>query len=419
LDERRRQEVLLRAAAATLEGGKLELQDLTAPVPAPSAVPRAGSSFATDPARLFAWLRGAAADAGEQQALVRHFIHLTDSADPRLIDYLRAHRAQPGERATWAAILPHEALGRLVRILLPSGAGPLLDAAMLLGVAWRQIAPFGARRTEPAQLWERILELASRPGSINLVTAMEELVATLTNHDAKQADKLRARTQTLARDGGNVSVLAALRRSAGSSTPATRKAAAKREAPDPARRSKAEDVPPPAERGHPMFIRNAGLVLLSPYLPTLFDRLGLLTTPENGPPRVQGVEATSRAVHLLQYLVDTRLDAPEPELQLNKLICGIPTAQPVERSIAPAAADLELCDDLLRAVIANWTAIANTSLAGLRETFLQRDGRLQRGDAKWALHVQRKTLDVLTDRIPWGFSLVYHRWMADPIHVTW
>jgi hypothetical protein len=277
-------------------------------------------------------------------------------------------------------------------------------------VAWRQIAPFGARRTESTQLWERILELASAPGSFNLVTAMEELVATLTNHEAEQADRLRARTQTLAGDGGNVSVLAALRRATGSSAPAARKAAAKRGDHNPAGRSKAESAPPPVESGHPVFIRNAGMVLLSPYLPTLFDRLGLLTTSENGAPRFQGEEATSRAVHLLQYLVD---------MVLNKLVCGIPVVQPVARSIAPAAADLALCDDMLRAVIANWTAIANTSLAGLRETFLQRDGRLQRGDAKWTLHVQRKTLDVLTDRVPWGFSLVYHRWMADPIHVTW
>jgi hypothetical protein len=33
--------------------------------------------------------------------------------------------------------------------------------------------------------------------------------------------------------------------------------------------------------------------------------------------------------------------------------------------------------------------------------------------------VQRKTLDVLVDQIPWSVSVVYHRWMAQPLYVTW
>jgi hypothetical protein len=70
-------------------------------------------------------------------------------------------------------------------------------------------------------------------------------------------------------------------------------------------------------------------------------------------------------------------------------------------------------------MIANWPVIRNTSLAALRETFLQREGRLLRGEGRWSLRVQRKGLDVLTDRVPWSFATVYHDWMADPIHVTW
>jgi hypothetical protein len=81
--------------------------------------------------------------------------------------------------------------------------------------------------------------------------------------------------------------------------------------------------------------------------------------------------------------------------------------------------DLETCDGLLQAVISNWTIIRNSSTAALRETFLQREGRLVREADRWTLLVQRKAVDVLVDQLPWGFSVVYHRWMADPIHVTW
>jgi hypothetical protein len=58
-------------------------------------------------------------------------------------------------------------------------------------------------------------------------------------------------------------------------------------------------------------------------------------------------------------------------------------------------------------------------MAGLRETFLQREGKLQPTHDGWKLRVQRKTLDVLVDQIPWSISVVFHAWMPQPIHVTW
>lgn len=167
-----------------------------------------------------------------------------------------------------------------------------------------------------------------------------------------------------------------------------------------------------------IFISNAGLVLVAPYLPALFERLGLLTEGEGGP-RAIGIEAQSRAVHLLQYLADGRMDAPGAELALNKLLGGIPIAQPIEPAIVATEDELAICNSLLEAVIGNWTMIRNTSPAGLRDTFLQREGRLLHSDERWDLTVQRKTVDVLVDHLPWSFSLVYQRWMAEPLHVSW
>ena len=175
----------------------------------------------------------------------------------------------------------------------------------------------------------------------------------------------------------------------------------------------------PREAEDAVFIANAGLVLLSPYLPTLFERLDLLITDEAGKQRIVGIEAMSRGVHLLQYMVDQRLDAPEPELVLNKLLCGLPSTQPVLSSYAADQAELDLCDGLLGAVIANWPIIAGTSIEALRETFLQHDGRLRLEDDKWRLQVQRKALDVLVDQLPWSFATIFHRWMPHPLTVTW
>ncbi|MES2442403.1 MAG: contractile injection system tape measure protein [Pseudomonadota bacterium] len=421
LDERRRLEMLVRAAAAAIEGVQLDMAALArpapVPTPAPSALPRPDDS-AIDSARLFAWLDGAHAGAAETQALIRAFARLADARDSALIEYLAARRTNAAAQMRWATVLPPEALGRLVHLLVPAGARAYLDAAMTIAAAWRQVAPFGARRVDRSRIWAMLLEAIAEPGAVDLPGAVERLVQGLTRGDAAQAAKLRAQAQRLAQDGGHVAVAVALKRplrAADSRKPASRPAP---ESVKPAGAA-AEEKPLPPDPDHAIFIGNAGLVLLNPYLPALFERLGLITKNEEGLPRIEGVEAQSRAVHLLQYMADGHTDRPEPELVLNKLLSGVAVAQPIEPSITPTPVEIETCDGLLHAVIANWTIIRNTSIDGLRETFLRREGRLLHSDGRWDLHVQRKGLDVLVDQVPWTFSMIYHRWMADPIQVTW
>ena len=177
----------------------------------------------------------------------------------------------------------------------------------------------------------------------------------------------------------------------------------------------------PVEEADPgvLYLGNAGMVLFNPFLPRFFERLGVLTTEADGTVRIEGYENASRAVHMLQYLVDERLDTPEVELALPKLLCGLDAATPVAASIQPHDADRFLCDELTRAVIANWPILHNKSPASLREVFLQRSGKLRHADDHWELRVERKTIDVLVDQIPWSFSMLHHAWMTQPVHVTW
>jgi hypothetical protein len=166
-------------------------------------------------------------------------------------------------------------------------------------------------------------------------------------------------------------------------------------------------------------VGNAGLVLAGAFLPHLFQELGLLGKDDEGKLRLRDADAVSRAVHLLQYLVDGSTDTAEPLLVLNKLLCGVPPETPVERAIQPDEREREMCDRLLAAMLARWPALSNTSVQGLRETFLRREGRLELAPARPRLTVQRKTLDVLVDQVPWSVSLVFHGWMPEPLHVTW
>ena len=77
-----------------------------------------------------------------------------------------------------------------------------------------------------------------------------------------------------------------------------------------------------------IYIPNAGLVLLWPFLSRLFANLnytekGKFLTPEK---RI-------RAIYLSQYLVGFTEDNPEYTLMLNKLLCGMELNEPIEEEI--------------------------------------------------------------------------------------
>jgi hypothetical protein len=168
-----------------------------------------------------------------------------------------------------------------------------------------------------------------------------------------------------------------------------------------------------------IYISSTGPVLFAPFLPRLFERLDMLTTGSDGIAPIVTPGTVSRAVHLLQFLVDERCDRPEPDLVLNKLLCGVAPAVSVAPSIDPAENERVACGEVIEAVIANWSIICDTSPAGLRETFC----RARRSADYWTrppdVAGAAKAVDVLTDQIPWSHSPAYHRWTAEPIHVTW
>ena len=390
-----------RRGAALLKRLGLKSPDASSPPPLASpALAEAPSAAPDDKARLLAWLSGEGPDAPRRlDRLIRLLADLADSGDPALDAALGDNLARPEVRARWTAALPDEILARLLYRLEPDRARLLLDTMVVLSAAGD-----GA----PGLLWASLLALLAEPGRLSTRMLVGRLVAGMAGNDPSARNRLLGGATRLARGGGQADVVALLRgRPLEPAQPA-------RKSPRPARE-------PPAEPkvGETIYIGNAGLVLFNPFLPRFFDMLGLLTAGEDGRPRIVGLEAASRAVHLLQYLVDERCDRPEPELVLNKLLCGVLPAAPVAPSIAPAAADIAVCDEVIRAVIGNWPIISNTSPAGLRETFLQREGRLRKGEGRWTLTVQRKTVDVLTDQIGWNRSVVFHRWMTEPVHVTW
>jgi len=177
-------------------------------------------------------------------------------------------------------------------------------------------------------------------------------------------------------------------------------------------------VPPDLAGADSNYMANAGLGLLANYTQRLFDMLDLRDGPH-----LRDAASQSRAVRCLAYLVDGNEAGSEPEWVLPKLLCGMPLAQPLSDEPGLDHDTRALLDSLLQAVIAHWTALGRTSVAGLRETFLRREGRLQRetveAGAHWRLAVRPGPFDMLLDRLPWSYATIKLPWMKEVLYVDW
>jgi hypothetical protein len=164
------------------------------------------------------------------------------------------------------------------------------------------------------------------------------------------------------------------------------------------------------------YITNAGIVLLHPYLKTFFTAAGLLNGDD-----FKDEYCRQKAVHLLQYAATGQQHLPEYMMVLNKILCGIPEAIHINRFIELTAEEMEMTNELLQAVINNWAVLGNTSAAALQETFLQRKAKLVFNDAAahWQLQVERTGIDVLLDKIPWGFAYIKLPWMPQALATEW
>lgn len=164
-----------------------------------------------------------------------------------------------------------------------------------------------------------------------------------------------------------------------------------------------------------LYVQNAGIVLLAPYLPRIFDRLKLLN--EEG--LFKDEESKVKAVEVIHFLTFGTEEMMEYTTILNKLMVAMPVSTPLETTISLTADDKALCESLLKGVLQNWPSLKSSSIDNLRGTFLIREGKLTSHEDKYLLKVEEKGFDMLIDKVPWSFKLVKYKWMKKPVFVEW
>lgn len=162
------------------------------------------------------------------------------------------------------------------------------------------------------------------------------------------------------------------------------------------------------------FIDNAGLVLITPFLPRLFSMLALT---ENG--KFKNRDAQIKAIFLMQYAVFGNGEFPEYTMQLNKLLSNFKTGVPIPLKSILTDEEKNTVDGMLEGVLQNWGRLTNTTVAGLQEGFLRREGRLEEQEEIHLLTIESKAYDMLLDHVPWNFRTIKFSWMKKAIQVKW
>ncbi len=159
-------------------------------------------------------------------------------------------------------------------------------------------------------------------------------------------------------------------------------------------------------------IHNAGLILVWPFLPSLFENLGLLKNT-----KFKSISESLKAVSVMNYIEKGSIRNTDNNCWLNRLLCNVPFDTKIKFEILTLKEKNE-SDEVLRALIHHWKELNETSISGLRESFIKREGILKKTDT-CILNVHYLSIDILLESLPWSISLIKLPWMENILTVNW
>ncbi|CAM1345295.1 contractile injection system tape measure protein [Tenacibaculum amylolyticum] len=160
------------------------------------------------------------------------------------------------------------------------------------------------------------------------------------------------------------------------------------------------------------FIRNAGLILIHPYLKQFFKACDFLDEDDT-------IIDPELAAHVLHYIATKKEQQIESNLVFEKFLCNIPIDHPIERDIELTDEIKAKAEELVAAVTRNWEVLKDSSPDLIRNEFIQRSGKLDLTEDNPKLTVERKTQDILLDKLPWNISLCRLPWIEHLIFTDW
>jgi hypothetical protein len=162
----------------------------------------------------------------------------------------------------------------------------------------------------------------------------------------------------------------------------------------------------------PVFISNAGLVIVAAFLPAFLERMKFAAD--------QKILDPQKAVCVIQYLATGSDKMQEYELVVPKILCGLPlTAAVHPGNFHMNKSQRKEAEQVLLSIIEHWSILQSTSIDGLRQSFLQRNGKLSYNGSDWLLQVEQQPYDMLLQHLPWNISMIKLPWMGQLLKTEW
>lgn len=160
------------------------------------------------------------------------------------------------------------------------------------------------------------------------------------------------------------------------------------------------------------YVQNAGLIILHPFLKEILKNCGLLDINNT-------IINKELAVHILHYAATKKENDYEHLMLFEKFLCGLPLQESIQRAIKIEDKYKQQVEEMLDSVVLHWSALKNTSTAVLRSEFLQREGKLDLSESNPKLFIERKTQDLLLEKIPWNINIIKISWIEKIIYTQW
>ncbi len=158
-----------------------------------------------------------------------------------------------------------------------------------------------------------------------------------------------------------------------------------------------------------------GLMLLAPFLSTLFRRMGLLEKNEF----ISEMEQLKAYKVLMTIPKIDETETFEFQDLIPRIITGIAPEDTI--NYVPELTDEEITEltNFLNAVISQWPVMANSTLRGFIESFLLRDGKVWKAGKVWKIEVNGHGADIILQTLTWGFATMKFPWTPYMIETDW
>ncbi|CAQ84891.1 MULTISPECIES: contractile injection system tape measure protein [Photorhabdus] len=167
------------------------------------------------------------------------------------------------------------------------------------------------------------------------------------------------------------------------------------------------------EQPLPYQVKNAGILILWPMLPALFNQLGLLEKQKFIHRQTQ-----FSAVNFLDYLIWGTEKTPAERKRLNNVLCGLMVNENTE-SISLEPEKQLIADQWLDAMTVQLPSWKKLSRNDVRQLFLQRPGELLTNEQEIKITIQQQPFDALLADWPWPLNIARLPWLDLPLRIDW